>query len=101
MFTKNVKKKNYNPLRVKMLWVEATQLVCIPCVACLNPFFVEQHVNSWLDHIRHHERAIPLGLQLALFVRMMNEHHVTWVDVLPQNLLVPLGLCFFMIFVEV
>jgi hypothetical protein len=58
-------------------------------------------INSWLDHTHHHEQAVPLGLQLALLVGMTNEHHVTWVDVLSQDLLVPLGLCFFVIFVEV
>jgi hypothetical protein len=43
MFTKNGK-KNYNPLGAKMLWIEATHVVCIPCVAYLDPFFVEQPV---------------------------------------------------------
>ena len=79
---KNSEKENYNPFRVNMLWVEATQIVYIPCVACFDPFFVEQPINSWLDHIRHHKRPVPLGLQLALLVGMKNEHHVTWIDVL-------------------
>ena len=65
-----------------MLRVEVAQVVYVPCVACLDPFFIEQHVNSWLDHIRHHKWPAPLGLQLALLVRMANEHHVTWIDVL-------------------
>jgi hypothetical protein len=42
VYNKMVKrKKNYNPLRVKMLWVEAMQVVCIPCVACLDSFIIE------------------------------------------------------------
>ena len=98
---KNGKKKNCNPLGVKMSWVEMTQVIRVPHVTCFDPFFVEQPVNSWLDYIRYHERAVPLGLQFALLVRMMNEHHVAWIDVILQNLLVPPCLCFFMIFVEV
>jgi hypothetical protein len=53
------------------------QVVRVPRVARFDPFFVEQPVNSWLDHIRQHEWPIPLGLQLALLVGMTNEHHVT------------------------
>ena len=84
-----------------MSWVETAQVVCIPCVACFDPFFIEQPVNSWLDHICHHERPVPLGLQLALLVEMMNENYVAWIYVLSQNFLVSPGLCFFMVFVEV
>ena len=84
-----------------MSWVETTQVVHVPRVACFDPFFVEQPVNSWLDHICHHEWAVPLGLQLALLVGMANEHHVTWIDVLSLNFVVSLGLCFFMAFVKV
>ena len=61
---KNGEKKNYNPLGMKMSWVEITQVVRIPHVVCFDPFFVEQPVNSWLDHIRHHERSVPLRLHL-------------------------------------
>jgi hypothetical protein len=39
-------KKNYNPSRAKMLWVEVMQVVCVPRVVCFDPFFVEQPVNS-------------------------------------------------------
>jgi hypothetical protein len=60
-----------------MLRVEMAQVVRVPRVARFDPFFVEQPVNSWLDHIRQHEWPIPLGLQLALLVGMTNEHHVT------------------------
>ena len=98
---KNGKKKNCNPLGVKMSWVEMTQVIRVPHVTCFDPFFVEQPVNSRLDHIRHHERPVPLGLQLALLVEMMNENYVAWIYVLSQNFLVSPGLCFFMVFVEV
>ena len=84
-----------------MSWVETAQVVRVLGVARFNPFFIEQHVNSWFDHIRHHEWPVPLGLQLTLLVGMTNEHHVTWIDVLSQNFLVSLGLCFFMVFVKV
>jgi hypothetical protein len=55
-------KKNYNPLRMKMLWVETMQVVCVPRVAHFDPFFIGQLVNSWLDHIRHHKQPVPLGM---------------------------------------
>jgi hypothetical protein len=42
---KNVK-ENYNPMRVKMLWVKMAQIVRVPSVACFDPFFAEQSVNS-------------------------------------------------------
>ena len=70
-------------------------------MGCFDPVFVEQPVNSWLYHIHHNERSVPLGLQLALLIGMTNEHHVTWIDVLSQNFLVSLDLRFFMIFVEI
>ena len=98
---RNGEKKIDNPLWARMSWVEVSQVVSIPRVACLDPFFIEQPVNSWLDHICHHEWAVPLGLQLALLVGMANEHHVAWIDVLSHNFLVSPGLCFFMVFVEV
>ena len=41
MFTKNSEKKNYNPLGAKLLWIEATQVVHVPHVACFDSFFVE------------------------------------------------------------
>jgi hypothetical protein len=98
---KNGEKKNYNPSWARMSWVETTQVVRVPRVPCFDPFFLEQPVNSWLDHIRHYEQSVPLRIELALFVGMTNKHHVTWIDVLSQNFLVSLGLRFFMIFAEV
>ena len=65
-----------------MSWVEMAQVVRVPCVSRFDPFFIEQPVNSWFDHIRHHGQPVPLGLQLTLLVGMTNEHHVTWIDVL-------------------
>ena len=56
-----IKEKNYNPLGVKLLWVEAMQVVRVPCVACFNSF-IEQPVNPWLNHVCHHEQPVPLGL---------------------------------------
>ena len=64
------------------LRVEATQVVCVPCMTCLNSFFVEQSEYSWFDHACHDERAVPLGLQFALLVWVANDHHVPRVDVL-------------------
>ena len=83
------------------LWVEVTQIVCVPSVICLCTFFVDEPIYSWLDHVHHYEWAVPLGLQLALLDRLMNKHHVSWIDILLQNLLVSPGLGFFIILIEV
>ena len=63
------------------LGLEAAQIVSVPSVACLVSF-VEQSVYSWFDHACYDERAIPLGLQFALLVGVVNDHHVPRVDVL-------------------
>ena len=64
-----------------MLGIEAAKVVYVPRVACFDSF-IEQPVYSWFDHACHDKRAIPLGLQFALLVRMVNDHHVSRVDVL-------------------
>jgi hypothetical protein len=33
--------KNYNPQGAKMLWVEASQIVCVPHVACFDSFLIQ------------------------------------------------------------
>ena len=66
-----------------VLGIEATQIVCVPSVTCLDPFFVEQSIYSWFDHACHDERAIPLGLR--------NDYHVSRIDVLSQDFLISLG----------
>jgi len=62
MFTEMSKRKNYNPLGAKLQWVEATQVVRIPRVACFDSFFIEKPVNPLLNHVHHHEWPVPLGL---------------------------------------
>jgi hypothetical protein len=38
---RNVEKEKLQPSRDDILWVEATQVVCVPRVACFDSFFIE------------------------------------------------------------
>jgi hypothetical protein len=54
-----IERAKNNHQKAKMLRVEVSQVVSIPCVTCFESF-IEQPINSWLHHIRQYEWPVPL-----------------------------------------
>lgn len=83
------------------LGVETAQVVGVPCVCCFGSILGAETEDPLLWHTCNDEWTVPLGLELALFVRVSDDDQITRVDVFVEHFLVSLALRFGVIFVEI